>query len=448
MNVWRLVAKEIGHRKINFGLAIVSVAVAVTVLVAQLSELERHDRNTEQIMAARQRETTERLNKLRADVARSAAALDEDFRKITKGLGFNIFILPKDQDLTDFYSEGYASKFMPESYVTKLAQNKIVTVRHLLPILEQKVKWPELRDRKFLLVGTRGEVPVVGETAKKPLLDLVPRGEIVLGHELWNAAGVEDGDELTLMGQKFVVQKRHNERGTKDDITAWINLPQAQEMLGLEGKINAILALECSCAWADLPKVRAEIAQILPNTTVKETHSTALARAEARMRVKNQGIEQIQRAQQEADEALRQERGGHDRHRGEIEGFAAVIVPLVLIGVTVWIALLTYLNVRQRRGEVGILRAIGAKSRQVAWLFLGRALIVGLVGGVLGCAVGLAVSVVTGDPPPSGQVEFIVLQPQVLLAALLAAPLLAALASWVPAMLAAWQDPAVVLREE
>lgn len=448
MNVWRLVAKEIGHRKINFGLAIVSVAVAVAVLVAELSLLEHHDRNTGQIMTALKEKTQRRVDKFHADEAKSVAAMNEEFRKITKGLGFNIFILPKDQDLTDFYSEGYATKFMPESYVTKLAQNKIVTVRHLLPILEQKVKWPEQGDRKILLVGTRGEVPTVGESAKKPILDLVPRDKIVLGHELWNIASVKDGDELTLLGRKFTVQKRHNERGTKDDITAWINLQQAQEMLGLEGKVNAILALECSCAWADLPKVRAEIAQILPDTTVRETRSTALARAESRMRVTNEGTQRVRRAEQEAAEAIRQERQGHDRHRGEIEGFAAVIVPLVLTGAAVWIALLTYLNVRQRRGEVGILRAIGARSRQVAWLFLGRALIVGLVGGALGCAVGLAVSAVTAEPPPGVQADLIVLQPLVLLAALLAAPLLSALASWAPAMLAAWQDPAVVLREE
>ena len=448
MNVWRLIAKEIGHRKVNFGLAIVSIAVAVAVLVAELSLLERHDRNTGRIMTALKEKTQQRVDKFRADEARKVAAMEEDFRKITKGLGFNIFIRPMDQDLTNFYSDGYATKFMPESYVTKLAQNKVVTVRHLLPILEQKVKWPEQGNRTILLVGTRGEVPAVGEIAKKPILDLVPRDKIVLGHELWNIASVKDGDDLTLMGRKFTVQKRHHERGTKDDVTAWVNLAQAQEMLDLEGKINAILALECSCAWADLPKVRAEIAQILPDTTVTETRSTALARAESRMRVANEGAQRILRAEQEAVQAIQQKRDSHDRHRREIEGFAAVIVPLVLVGAAVWIALLTYLNVRQRRGEVGILRAIGAKSRQVAWLFLGRALIVGLVGGAVGCAIGLAIGAVTGEAPAGEQADLIVLQPLVLLTTLLAAPLLSALASWAPAMSAAWQDPAVVLREE
>jgi len=448
MNVWRLVIREILHRKVNFALSVVSVAAAAAVLVAVVALLDRHDRNTEQILAARQAETRERLDTLRADVQKLGAALNEDFRKITKGLGFNIFILPKDQDLGDFYAEGYASKFMPESYVTRLSQNKLVTVRHLLPILEQKVKWPEQGDRKILLVGTRGEVPIFGKDPKAAILDIVPRGGIVMGYELWKGLSLADGEKVKLLGRQFTVLKRHDERGTKDDITAWVNLAEAQEMLNLEGKINAILALECICAWADLPKVRAEIGRILPDTHIKETHSKALSRAETRDRAAEQARLSLRRAEQEADLAIGQARRGRARLRAQIERFAAVLAPLVVVSSAVWIGLLTWINVRRRRTEIGILRAIGTPSRQITGLFLARAVMVGLAGGAAGCLAGLGVALTAGEAPAGLRVGWAGVEPLMLVAVLAAAPALAALASWAPATIAARQDPTVALREE
>ena len=412
-----------------------------------LALLARHDRDTERILAATQVETHSRLVALRADVAKMAADLNEDFRKITKQMGFNIFILPKDQDLGDFYSEGYATELMPEEYVTRLSQSEVITVRHLLPILERKVRWPEQGDRKILLVGTRGEVPVSGAPAKSPILDIVPRGSVVMGYELWKPLSLADGDKVRLLGRQFTVRKRHGERGTKDDITAWINLAEAQEMLNLPGRINAILALQCSCAWADLPKVRAEIGRILPNTRIHETHGKALARAEARKRAAEQGRLSLRRAEQEAVLAMRQARDGRARLRGQIERFAGILAPLVVVASAVWVALLTWLNVRRRRAEIGILRAIGMRSRRIAGLFLARSVLVGLAGGVLGYLAGLGAAAMTGERS-AGDPASAVFQPLVLLAVLVAAPALAALASCVPALAAAWQDPAVVLQEE
>ena len=107
-------------------------------------------------------------------------------------------------------------------------------------------------------------------------------GQIVLGYELHDSLGLKVGDELKLMGRAFTVSQCYPMRGNKDDITAWINLRQAQEMLDKKGLINAILALECQCAWADLAQVREEITRILPDTQVIEQGSKALARAEAR----------------------------------------------------------------------------------------------------------------------------------------------------------------------
>ena len=106
------------------------------------------------------------------------AVLEDDYRKIMLGLGFNVLILPKDQNLADFYAEDFASKLMPENYAERLVQARVVSINHVLPILQQKLKWPE-RERTIQLVGTRGEIALVAKGRKAALLDAVapgPRG--------------------------------------------------------------------------------------------------------------------------------------------------------------------------------------------------------------------------------------------------------------------------------
>jgi putative ABC transport system permease protein len=147
MRIRHLVAKEIRHRKLSFGLGLLAVALAVGTLVGALTLLHGHDLRTQHLLARKEAETKEKM-----------AALNDDVRKAMLRLGFNLVILPKGQNLGDWYADDYASKYMPEEYVTKLAHSGIMTVRHLLPSLQQKVKWPE-KKRTIILVGTRGEVP-------------------------------------------------------------------------------------------------------------------------------------------------------------------------------------------------------------------------------------------------------------------------------------------------
>jgi putative ABC transport system permease protein len=84
----------------------------------------------------------------------------------------------------------------------------------------------------------------------------------------------------------------------------------------------------------------------------------------------------------------------------------------------------------------------------VATLFLGKALVLGLVGGAIGCVVGilmeryLSQSMFQIAPAMQG------LNADLIVLALLGAPLVAAMASYLPAIVASRQDPAVVLMDE
>lgn len=436
MSIWRLIIREVGHRKLNFALASLSILVAVACLVSMLTILRGYDLRTEEMLAAKQQEVEERGKKLK-----------DDYRKITKGLGFNILILPQGQNLGDIYADGYASKYMPEDYVTRLAESEAMTVNHLLPTLEQKITWPEQK-RTILLVGTRGEVPFVNRKMKKPLLDPVAPGEIVFGYELANQLGLAKGDEITLLGDKFTVANTYKQRGNKDDITAWVSLKKAQELLDKEGQINAIWALECNCETVErLAEIRDEIAAILPQTQVIEMYTKATARAEAR-----------NRAVEEAVASLQSAKSSRQQMRDWLESMTALVIPVVMIACGLWVGLLALGNVRDRRPEIGILRAIGLRGSQILSIFLGKAATAGFLGGLAGLLAGIAIGAVWFNSP-SAQVSvggesnsidellntgFLT----TLAVVYVATPLLAAMASWLPAMLAAQQDPAEILCEE
>jgi putative ABC transport system permease protein len=221
----------------------------------------------------------------------------------------------------------------------------------------------------------------------------------------------------------------------------WIPLADAQELLGKQGRINAILALECMCAAADVLKVREEIARILPGTKVVERGSEALARAEAR-----------RKAGDESAAAIGNERAHRAALRQERENLAAWLVPVVILAAACCIALLAFANARERRSEVALLRAVGVSSRRILTAFLAKAVVMGAAGGMLGLLGGAAVGARLGagldHAGAAGLPVGALPSPWFALAVLVAAPALAGLAGFLPAAYAAHQDPAEILREE
>ena len=105
------------------------------------------------------------------------------------------------------------------------------------------------------------------------------------------------------------------------------------------------------------------------------------------------------------------------------------------------------MNVKDRRVEIGVIRALGYRSGKIAFLVLFRACLVGLVGSLLGFALGTGLSLWWG--PGIFKLTAKALQPMWSLFwwSVLGAPAFAALSSFMPAMAAVAQDAAVVLKE-
>ena len=423
MKLSSLILREILHRKTSFFLGLLTVAAAVVAYCGAVGLLNAHDHRTEAMIRNMEEDAEQRMKKH-----------EDQIRKSMKGLGFNIYIFPEGQELAEVYAQGYASKTMPEEYVTRLATSKIVTVNHLLPSLTRKLMWPEQK-RTVVLMGIRGEVPLAHKDPKKPLLDPVPKGKLVLGHELHISLNLKTGDRTMLLGREFEIQECYSARGNTDDITIWMNLGECQELLEQKGRINSILALECNCASVDrLGEIRAELLQILPGTQIIEKESKALARAEARNQAKVTAQEQVA-ATRKARSELKQSR----------ESLAAMLVPAITLLSLVMIGILSLTNVRDRLPEIGILRATGVGTGKILALFLSRAFLVGLLGTLLGLLLAAGIVRIQSGAWFEGHSFLTLLQPKEWGLILLAMPLLACLAAWIPSVQAAAKNPAEIL---
>ena len=427
MRIRELVIKEIIHRRLNFSLSIFAVIIATASLICSVMLLRVHDLRTTEILKTKETELQQRMDKL-----------EDDTRKSMLKLGFNLVILPDDQNLSDWYSDDFSTKYMPESYAEKLAASDIIYIRHILPTLQEKVIWPE-RNRTIILVGTRGEIPNMHLSPQKPMIQPVPDGTIILGYELHNRLNIKVNDKLELMGKTFAVNNCYTERGSKDDITAWISLKDAQTLLQKEGLINAILALKCLCTDDVLPVIRKEVAVILPGTRVIEQGSKAIARAEARIQVGN-----------EAKLTLQKEKEGREIRGNERKKMVSVLIPVILFACALWIAFMGYINVRSRREEIGILRAVGVSSKTIFMLFTWKHIFTGLLGGISGIILACISTFVFTLSTPSILRELFASSVTLNLAliSILGATFLTIAAGWIPSMIASGQDPAEVLREE
>ena len=132
-------------------------------------------------------------------------------------------------------------------------------------------------------------------------------------------------------------------------------------------------------------------------------------------------------------------------------GLALVALLLACLG----IANTMYTAVLERTKEIGVLKALGARSRDVMLLFIAEAAVIGLAGGLIGVvvAVGLgrlgnaAVDRLT-QAVSSASFDVFRIDVWVLIVALIIAVILSTISGLLPALRAALQDPARALRYE
>jgi putative ABC transport system permease protein len=103
-----------------------------------------------------------------------------------------------------------------------------------------------------------------------------------------------------------------------------------------------------------------------------------------------------------------------------------------------------FANVFERRREIGILIALGARRTMIQRIFLLKALLLGLVGGVGGYFVGTVLAIILG---PSVAGISVRARPDWLILSVAISVVLSLLASVIPVSRATRLDPAATLQE-
>ncbi|WP_225859120.1 ABC transporter permease [Streptomyces albicerus] len=128
--------------------------------------------------------------------------------------------------------------------------------------------------------------------------------------------------------------------------------------------------------------------------------------------------------------------------QGDVNGLFLVLGLVSLIVGAIGIANVTLVTVMERIGEIGLRRALGASRRQIAGQFLMESTTVGLLGGVIGAALGMVVVVSVSalkDWTP-------VLDGRLALGAPVAGALVGLLAGVYPSLRASRMEPVEALR--
>ena len=124
-----------------------------------------------------------------------------------------------------------------------------------------------------------------------------------------------------------------------------------------------------------------------------------------------------------------------------------------LVVSSVMISIITYVSVIERTKEIGILRSIGARKKDVSRLFKAETFVIGLIAGVIGVLVSyilcVPINLILNSLFPEVQIGNIAnLNPLAALVLILISIGLTFLSGWIPSRIAAKKDPVICLRSE
>ena len=125
-------------------------------------------------------------------------------------------------------------------------------------------------------------------------------------------------------------------------------------------------------------------------------------------------------------------------------------VGISLIVSSIMIGIITYISVLERKKEIGILRAIGARKKDISRVFNAEAIIEGLASGMLGIFVTVVISfienIIVSNALDIQNIFNLPIMDAVIL--ILISVFLTFIAGLVPASIASKKDPVIALREE
>jgi putative ABC transport system permease protein len=355
-----------------------------------------------------------------------------------EALGANVLLLPQGVSLQDYYAADAHGATLPEEHATQLALANLEGVQNVSPKLsvpaelngrsitltgilpqsefEAKAAWQTVELFSNKHAGCKKHVnlqdksrPDSENLAEQRFVREMAGDDVFVGADVAKLTGVAVGDRIKLLGEEFKIAGIVRATGTVDDGRLFAHLHTVQRLVDKGPVVNVIEIMAC-CEDA-AGGLTTQLAEMFPDAkvvTIRQVVDTQVAvnRLMARLSYL----------------------------------FFAV---LLVVGVSS-IAGTMFANVTERRREIGTLMALGATPALVSRLFLGKALVVGLVGGALGYFGGTILAVGLGPRWAGVPVEPL---PLLGIAAVVLAGVVALVASYLPARRASLVDPCLCFRE-
>ncbi|MBP5574788.1 MAG: ABC transporter ATP-binding protein/permease [Bacilli bacterium] len=126
-----------------------------------------------------------------------------------------------------------------------------------------------------------------------------------------------------------------------------------------------------------------------------------------------------------------------------------IFTSLSLVVSSFMIAVITYISVMERVKEIGVIRSLGGRKRDVSRLFIAENLVTGTLSGIIGLVItGIVCIIINLAIAPFGVPNIAVLTPLIMVIMLGLSIVLSVVAGLIPSLHASRQDPVIALRSE
>jgi putative ABC transport system permease protein len=331
--------------------------------------------------------------------------------------GANIVMVPKSENLSLNYggiNVGGVSYKVREFDQEQLLDIKTIKNSKNLSIVAPKVLGPvTVKDKNVLLMGVIFEKELALKTWWHKTGGTYPKkdNEVILGSQVATLLGFKPGDTIHISGEPFQVATILKPTGASEDDAIIASLAASQKLLGKEGKLSMV-EISAFCQGCPISEMTLQIAEKFPNAKV-----TAMKQA---VMSKMQSIDMF-------------------------KSFSlGVSIIVILIGSL--LVLVTMMgSVNERTREIGIFRAIGFRRGHVMQIILLEAMLLGIIGGILGFGIGSLIAY-TIIPAVIKDGVFAGINANLGIVSILMAVALSLLASLYPAFKASNMDPSEALR--
>jgi len=185
--------------------------------------------------------------------------------------------------------------------------------------------------------------------------------EVVIGQKLESRLNIGVGDHMTLSSQsqnsKFKIVGIFQTTSMMMDESCIVSLSSAQELFGDEGQVSSVLVNLHDSNEANA--IKSEIERLLSGVRVVE---------------QGQVLENVKQGTE------------------IIKTFLLMVASISMLVAGIGIMNTMFISVIERRRDIGIMKAVGMSRVKILCAFLSESILLGILGGLLGCASGVAVS--------------------------------------------------------